>query len=371
MAYNDVNDGDVLTEADWDSISTHTHSGAARDGSQLDWDTCWTDAVHSHASAAEGGTLTLSTALTDGISPMVIHSSAIVAKCYDASYNVEAGVFSGDTVVASGYGNAAQSTNWTFFTDFAGGDYYYMKPPAATGSYASLLLNAYQSNITKASLYFRYDIMDAQDNFSSTTNWSTTSSSGTASYTVSSNVLTIAAGNGGIILQYDGIDFGSLTVGARYTLLIRHITGNVNSGYGRIGATALYTQGVDSDQSRKIDIIAVATNSVQVFINHVFSQTISGIASGAKLNFEVVNNGAGGAAPVATINLFGTHSASYSSVGTHNIQFDLTNWLAVTDPNGFINTIASPGKFVKVGLSLASATDEVAIFYGFAVQTVI
>ena len=33
MAYNDVNTGDILTEADWDSISTHTHTGAARNGS--------------------------------------------------------------------------------------------------------------------------------------------------------------------------------------------------------------------------------------------------------------------------------------------------------------------------------------------------
>ena len=55
MAYNDVNDGDVLDEADWDSIHTHGHTGAALDGQQLDWDTCWSDSVHDHSAAGEGG----------------------------------------------------------------------------------------------------------------------------------------------------------------------------------------------------------------------------------------------------------------------------------------------------------------------------
>ena len=36
MAYNDVNNGDVLYEADWDSISNHDHTGASLDGNTLD-----------------------------------------------------------------------------------------------------------------------------------------------------------------------------------------------------------------------------------------------------------------------------------------------------------------------------------------------
>lgn len=35
----------------------HVHTAAAGQGGQLDWDDVWTDAVHSHASAAEGGLL--------------------------------------------------------------------------------------------------------------------------------------------------------------------------------------------------------------------------------------------------------------------------------------------------------------------------
>ena len=44
---------------DWDLCWTdavHAHSSAA-EGGLLDWDTCWADAAHSHASAAEGGVL--------------------------------------------------------------------------------------------------------------------------------------------------------------------------------------------------------------------------------------------------------------------------------------------------------------------------
>jgi hypothetical protein len=48
---------------------THTHDGSSDDGSLLDWDTCWSDAVHSHASAAEGGQVTLTTGIT-GILPV-------------------------------------------------------------------------------------------------------------------------------------------------------------------------------------------------------------------------------------------------------------------------------------------------------------
>ena len=49
-----------ITGQDWDTIWTdavHSHASDA-EGSQLDWDDIWTDAVHSHASNAEGGTVT-------------------------------------------------------------------------------------------------------------------------------------------------------------------------------------------------------------------------------------------------------------------------------------------------------------------------
>lgn len=34
----------------------HFHDGSSDDGAKLDWDTCWTDAVHDHSSDTEGGT---------------------------------------------------------------------------------------------------------------------------------------------------------------------------------------------------------------------------------------------------------------------------------------------------------------------------
>lgn len=48
---------------------THLHNGDSEDGAQLDWDTCWSDAVHSHASAAEGGNIDLTTGIT-GLLPI-------------------------------------------------------------------------------------------------------------------------------------------------------------------------------------------------------------------------------------------------------------------------------------------------------------
>jgi len=63
MAIVDRNDGDVLRGSDWESVITtventstgHDHDGT--DSKSLDWDNCWSDAVHSHGSAGEGGTL--------------------------------------------------------------------------------------------------------------------------------------------------------------------------------------------------------------------------------------------------------------------------------------------------------------------------
>lgn len=38
---------------------THIHDGTSDDGATLDWDTCWSDAVHNHSSNAEGGAIPL------------------------------------------------------------------------------------------------------------------------------------------------------------------------------------------------------------------------------------------------------------------------------------------------------------------------
>jgi hypothetical protein len=35
----------------------HVHDGSSDDGAKLDWDSCWSDAVHDHSSDAEGGSL--------------------------------------------------------------------------------------------------------------------------------------------------------------------------------------------------------------------------------------------------------------------------------------------------------------------------
>jgi len=66
-------DGQVLTadgsgDAAWETPATadHDHSGDAGDGGQLDWDDVWSDAVHSHASDAEGGTFDAAN-LTSGV----------------------------------------------------------------------------------------------------------------------------------------------------------------------------------------------------------------------------------------------------------------------------------------------------------------
>lgn len=57
----------------WDSANhalkmvismVHTHSATTGQGGQLDWDNIWSDAVHSHQSDAEGGTLDHGLALT-------------------------------------------------------------------------------------------------------------------------------------------------------------------------------------------------------------------------------------------------------------------------------------------------------------------
>lgn len=52
-------DGAGSRKLDWDEVwsdAVHTHASNA-EGGQLDWDSCWLDAVHSHATDAEGGSL--------------------------------------------------------------------------------------------------------------------------------------------------------------------------------------------------------------------------------------------------------------------------------------------------------------------------
>jgi len=51
---------DLLSEVQdkFDSSAGHTHAGTSEDAPQLDWDTCWSDAEHSHESSAEGALLT-------------------------------------------------------------------------------------------------------------------------------------------------------------------------------------------------------------------------------------------------------------------------------------------------------------------------
>lgn len=61
LLIRDSGDADVAT-IDSDGNITgllpgHAHAGVAGDGGQLDWDNIWSDAVHTHVSAAEGGQL--------------------------------------------------------------------------------------------------------------------------------------------------------------------------------------------------------------------------------------------------------------------------------------------------------------------------
>ena len=57
---DNINLGDASANVNIKAVEfdSHTHSGAAGHGSQLDWDTCWSDAVHSHATDGEGGIIT-------------------------------------------------------------------------------------------------------------------------------------------------------------------------------------------------------------------------------------------------------------------------------------------------------------------------
>jgi hypothetical protein len=58
----DAGDGGQIAHSALSGVGVNDHHNQAHvhsagDGGQLDWDVCWADAVHSHTSAAEGGTL--------------------------------------------------------------------------------------------------------------------------------------------------------------------------------------------------------------------------------------------------------------------------------------------------------------------------
>lgn len=65
-----INSSAVTTSIDYfmnhasGDFRTHVHDGGSDDGAKLDWDTCWDDAVHTHASDAEGGALYTKRAFT-------------------------------------------------------------------------------------------------------------------------------------------------------------------------------------------------------------------------------------------------------------------------------------------------------------------
>lgn len=63
MAFNTVPNGSYLYAADWDSIHTHGHTDASRDGQALNFGTCFgtagSNSIHDHSSVASGGTISL------------------------------------------------------------------------------------------------------------------------------------------------------------------------------------------------------------------------------------------------------------------------------------------------------------------------
>jgi len=69
---------------------THTHDGSSDDGAQLDWDSCWSDAVHNHTSNAEGGLINLTTGITS-ILP-VLNGGTGVSTLQDALNALAGGV---------------------------------------------------------------------------------------------------------------------------------------------------------------------------------------------------------------------------------------------------------------------------------------
>ncbi len=109
---------------------THQHDGTSDDGAKLDWDNCWTDAVHDHSSAAEGGQITLTTGVT-GILPIANGGTAattastartnlglgtIATQAYSA-VSITGGTITGITDLALADGGTGASTTAAAFTN--------------------------------------------------------------------------------------------------------------------------------------------------------------------------------------------------------------------------------------------------------------
>ncbi len=104
-----------------------SHGHTAGDGSgQLDWDTCWTDAVHSHASSAEGGSLDARYLRSDTSDSMSGTLSANEFKCgggnccyirvqSNIAYGTVVTCNSGGTIVGGGGGCYGYAGGWRSF----------------------------------------------------------------------------------------------------------------------------------------------------------------------------------------------------------------------------------------------------------------
>ena len=86
---------------------THLHDGTSDDGAKLDWDSCWSDAVHTHASAGEGSQIAAAGLATNAVETVKIKDANVTvaklatdsvetAKIKDA--NVTAGKLATDSV---------------------------------------------------------------------------------------------------------------------------------------------------------------------------------------------------------------------------------------------------------------------------------
>ena len=110
-AYNDVNDGDILDEADWDSIGTHDHGGGAREGASIDFSAN----THDHEDAAGGGT-DVHNVLGKTISSLIplMWNSQYSGKETNLNYPLTDFYFkdcSSDILTSD---TATTSTNWTY-----------------------------------------------------------------------------------------------------------------------------------------------------------------------------------------------------------------------------------------------------------------
>lgn len=95
-----------ICQLDWDNVWTdavHTHASNA-EGGQLDWDTALTDAVHSHASNVEGGQLDWDDVWSDAV--------------HDHSSNAEGGVLTSTASTLTFLTTPVNKINWTAATNW-------------------------------------------------------------------------------------------------------------------------------------------------------------------------------------------------------------------------------------------------------------